>query len=470
MVLRHIAPSGFRTTSPRAAGRSFAHAATRPIGALLALLLAACGSQVQPPEGAALAGQDCLLIVLDALHADHLGCYGGTRGASPTIDALAARGVRFAQARSNASWTLPSTATLFTGLYQATHGLQFDKQIEAVRLSESADTLAELFARAGYDTLYAGQNPLAGAPYGLDQGFAQYESFRIWTDDMIRFLEQRLAEPRERPLFTYVHLRRPHTPYDALPEHMVRFADPEYDGPVVGSDDDVWRHNTSDHRLRDADLQHLQDRYLANIHQADAWLARLLSSVDESRTLIVLTSDHGEAVGQHGTLGHNWHTWGEYLRIPLVLVHPSLPPGSTVDAPVSTVDIMPTLLDLFGLPRPGQELQGRSLARALTGQVAWPHDPIFASSRALNGRRETCVVDGRWKYTFIEPTGEERLFDLVEDKAETRNLVDTHPREAARLRQELIDWRAPQRPSYTRPSDGLDDETLEQLQALGYVR
>ncbi|MHC5209575.1 MAG: sulfatase family protein [Planctomycetota bacterium] len=441
-----------------------------PTCVLIALLLAACGPPPVAKDDAPFAGQDCLVIVLDALHAGQLGCYGGRAEVSPGIDALAARGLRFANARSNSSWTLPSTATLFTGLYAGTHGLEFDENVVAMRLADHADTLAELFAAAGYRTVYAGQNPFAGAAYGLEQGFLDYESYRIWTDDMIEGLERRLAEPRDGPTFTYVHLRRPHTPYNGKPEHQALFVQPDYDGTVEGSDEEIHRHNSGKQRLRGADLQHMQALYLANIRQADAWVARLLASVDASRTLILLTSDHGEAVGQHGTLGHNRHTWEEYVHIPLILVHPSLPRGEVVQAPLSTVDVMPTLIELFGLPRPGQEMQGRSLARAVLGEVPWPEAPVFARSRTMNDRHESSIIDGRWKYTRTEPDGRDHLYDLVQDPSERRNLAGEHPDLMDRLREALRAWHAAQRPGYASLSDGLDEETRQQLEELGYVR
>lgn len=434
---------------------------------------AACGpSGSSPPAGVRglLAGQDCLLIVMDSLHAAHLGCYGSPRETSPSIDALAASGVRFSNARSNAAWTLPSTATLFTGLYPETHGLEFDMDSQPIRLDESADTLAELFQRAGYETVFAGQNEFAGAAWGLGQGFEHYEVYNLWTDDMIQDLESRLSVPGERPRFTYVHLRRPHTPFDPDPEHRAAFVDTGYQGRVTGSNGDISRHNNNVVRMDTADLQRHTDLYEGNIHQVDAWLARLLESVDRSTTLVVLMSDHGEALGEHGKLGHNWHTWEEYLRIPMILCHPVLPEGAVVDAAVTTVDMLPTLIEWFDLPAPAQALQGRSLAGPLVGEGEWPDGPVFASSRPLNGRRELSVIDGRWKYTRREPAGHESLYDLAEDPGERHNLLKRRPAVTARLRASLLAWLAPQRRSYTSPSPGLDDETLERLRELGYLR
>jgi arylsulfatase A-like enzyme len=448
--------------------RSFIH----PL-VVLSALAAACAPSDAPPQvdaRAPLAGQNCLVVVMDALHSARLGCYGSPRDTSPTIDALAASGLRFENARSNAAWTLPSTTSLFTGLYQETHGLEFGKDVLPIRLDEKADTLAERFQRAGYETIYAGQNPFAGDAWGLEQGFEHYEYYRLWTDDMIEDLEARLSVPGERPRFTYVHLRRPHTPYDPSPEHIRPFLDPQYSGAVTGSDDDISRHNNRVATMDADDLRRHTDLYEGNIHQADAWLGRLLASVDRSSTLVVLLSDHGEALAEHGTLGHNWHTWEEYLRIPLILAHPSLAAGQVVDAPITTVDVAPTLADLFGLPDADQPQQGDSLAAALLGEADWPDRPVFASSRVMNERQELTVVEGRWKYTRIEPAGVDRLFDLIDDPDERRDLSKQQPDLTARLRQAVLDWRTPQRRGYASPSPGLDEETLERLRELGYLR
>jgi arylsulfatase A-like enzyme len=417
-----------------------------------------------------LAGQDCLVIVLDALHAARLGCYGHDRPTSPHIDALAASGLRFARARSNQSWTLPSTATLFTGLYQETHGLHFDLEFEEIRLADSVDTLAEQFRAAGYDTHFSNQNPFAGRRYGLDQGFDDYVD-HYWTarDEMLEAAVAKLGAPADRPRFVYVHARQPHTPFDATDKHRALFTDPDYAGWATGSEKDLAAHNNRERPMQPDDMQRHADLYDATIHDVDEWLGRLLARIDRSRTLVVLLSDHGEAVGQHGKLGHNWHSFEEYVHIPLIFAHPALATG-TRDEPVSTVDVMPTLLELFDLPAPSQALQGRSFTALTVGRGNWTPEPVFTTSRLLKGRQDLAVVSGPWKYIRGEPGGRELLYDLAGDPGETRNVVAEQPEQTARLRALLLAWRSPQQRRYIEASEGLDEETLQHLRELGYVR
>jgi arylsulfatase A-like enzyme len=447
------------------------------------LLLAACGPSDAPATGAAppaasapapLAGQDCLIILLDALHAAHLGCYGGPPDVAPNIDALAAQSVRCAQARSNSSWTLPSTTTLFTGLFQETHGLHFDVDFEQIRLDEAVDTLAELFRASGYDTAYLNQNPFSGEDYGLSQGFDSYlefNEFRQTPDAIVDAAVQRLSAPSDKPRFTYVHLRKPHTPFDAPAEERALFADPQYAGPADGSEAQISDHNSGKQRLDPDDLRHHEDLYEANIHQVDGWLPRLLGAVDAQRTLVVLLSDHGEAVGQHAVLGHNWNSWEEFVRIPLILRHPAFGAGRVLEQRVGTVDLLPTLQELFGLRAAGQTVQGRSFAPLLLQLPGWEERPVFTSSRLLRGKHDLAVIDGEWKYIRTEPGGREQLYDLSNDPGERKNLVkEAPPGVLERLRGLLVAWAGAQQRRYAVPSDGLDDATLERLRQLGYIK
>ncbi len=450
----------------------------------IALLAGACGpadgdpaprADGSVPGGAPLAGQDCLIVLLDALHAERLGCHGGRAGVSPALDALAGEGVRFSQARSNASWTLPSTTTLFTGLYQETHGIHFDVDFEKIRLDEGADTLAELFAEAGYDTAYLNQNPFSGRSYGLDQGFADYREFNEFTgtpDAVLRGALELLARPAQRPRFTYIHFRKPHTPFDAPPELRDGLVDATYAGKADGSEAQISDHNLGKRKLGPDDLAHHAALYDANIRQVDAWVGQLLAAVDPSRTLVLVLSDHGEAVGQHAVLGHNWYSWEEYIRIPLIFRHPALPGGRVLDAPVSTVDLLPTLRELFGLRAPAQGEQGVGFAPLLLGaQATLPDRPVFSSSRLLRGRQDSAVVAGGWKYIRTEPGAREQLYDLRADPAERRNLAASPPPGVLEaLRERLLAWKQGQRRTWVAPAEELDDATLERLRQLGYIR
>jgi arylsulfatase A-like enzyme len=427
------------------------------------------GADPAGPLGA-LAGQDCLIVVLDALHAAHLGAWGGDPAVAPHLDGLAADGVRFARAWSQSSWTLPSTVSLFTGLYPQTHGVTFDGKSTGLRLKQEAVTLAERFAEAGHATALFTQNPFAGRHFGLEQGFGRFEEHRSDGPGMTDAVIDHLAAPSERPRFTYVHYRRPHSPYD--PDEVIRerLVDPAYDGPVTGSAADIERHNDGARPLAARDVDQLRALYRANIHQVDRELGRVLAAVDADRTLVLVLSDHGEAFGEHGRLGHNWRSYEEYVHVPLVLSHPALAAGVHT-TPVMTLDLAPTLTELFDLSREGPPLQGASLRSLLAGGAPPAREGVFTSSRRhAQGQQQLAVLDGTLKYVEERSDGRTWLFDLAEDPGERSDLSASRPEDAARLQEVLRRWHQGQRTSYA-VDDGseLDAETLARLRKLGYV-
>lgn len=420
---------------------------------------------------AILAGQDCLVIVLDALHARALSCYGGPAGSSPRIDALAQQSVRFSECWSQASWTLPSTTSLFTGLYQETHGVQFSVGVENLRLADQAVTLAELFQRAGYRTSSFSENVFAGPDYGLDQGFIHFESGRLGGTEMARAIAAELGGPSDQPRFVYAHFRRPHTPFDAPETARAPFVDPQYAGHASGSDEDISDHNAGRVAMNAQDLAHHRALYSANVLQADRDVGLVLDALEASRTLVVLLSDHGEAHGEHGSLGHNWASYQEYVHVPLVLSHPALPRGQVWDVPVMSVDLLPTLAQLFQLDVAGLPLHGSSLAPLLLAGEPPARDAVFSSSRVDGeGRQCLAVREGRHKLIVTVPAGTTELFDLQEDPGETRDLSSQQPELVKRLKSRLVNWRSGQRPSLVVASEQqLDAEALETLRRMGYI-
>lgn len=435
------------------------------------LVLGACAPAPTEAEAGltgALKGQDCVVIVLDALAAAHVGCYGGSEGITPRLDALAADGVRFDRVWSQTSWTLPSTVSLFTGLYQETHGVAAVKDIREKKLSDSAVTMAELFAMAGYDTRMYTQNPLVGERYGTAQGF---ERFHQGRDAPSRAAQADWADRDGRPMFVYLHFRRPHAPYDPDPEWAGRFMDSEYEGLSDGTSQQMLAYNLRQAELTEDDLEHHRDRYRANLAQADSQVADVLAELDLERTLVVVLSDHGEALNEHGRLGHSWWSYEEYVRIPLLMAHPALPRGEELDAPVMTVDVLPTLIDLFGLQSPDIEPQGTSLVGLLEGG-SLDRKAIYTSSRRdPEGRQDLAVFDGRYKALVRLPARRKWLFDLTADPGEITDLSDRHPDELARLSALLADWWSRQRPLLGEDRLlGLDPADEEQLRELGYIK
>ena len=420
-----------RTASTAAA--VFAVATTRT-GALAAAALfasASCGGPEPPPAPRLPEARRVALIVLDATHAKHIGAYGGPEGLTPALDRLAARGVLFRRALSNHTWTLPSTATLLTGQLQEHHGVVTPKH----RLPAAAVTLAELFSDAGWETGGFVQMAYASDAYGLGQGFDDYtyygfESEHQHGETLLDFIEW-LERPGDARRFAYLHLRRPHSPY--LPE--ARYAESLEAGcPLADgrADERLARGDTlpPGTELDDDELAHLRHLYRGNLATIDAQLDVVLRRMAASGdTLVVLTSDHGEALGEHGDFGHGPLLWAENVDVPLVFRGPGLAPRVD-DGPACTVDVFPTLVELCGLARPPAELtDGVSLAPRLLGEPAAPREPILLSGTHRPGETPLVgFVDGDLKYVLVTEGDSPadwgaRVHDRLADAHERRDLA-----------------------------------------------
>jgi len=393
------------------------------------------------------------LITIDTLRADALGSYGHTAAATPRLDALAAEGVRFTAAHAHNVTTLASHANILTGRYPVDHGVRDNA---GFRLPASLPTLATLLHDRGYRTgAVVSAFPLDGR-FGLSRGFDEYDDRFVGSAPRPALLEQErpgtetvaravawLQARRDTPAFCWVHLYEPHYPY-APPEPLAsRFRGAPYDGEVAAAD---------------AALAPLLDP--------------LLSAGRASDTLVVVTSDHGESLGEHGEATHGIFAYEATLRVPLILYAPGSLDTRVVNRPVRHVDILPTVLDAVGVPAP-PGLRGVSLL-PLVRAAARSDDALARSDddsyfEALSGMLNrgwaplTGVIRGSGK--FIElPIPE--LYDLAADPAEQRNLAETEPQRRDTLRTALAPFAAaaPVTRSVTESADA-----RERLRSLGYV-
>lgn len=302
-----------------------------------------------------------VLIVVDALRADHVGCYADEDLGTPNIDRLAREGVRFSNAISQASWTRPSVASLMTGLYPSQHGLVDrwkleDGEMTAAALDTSIPTLSEVLAAGGYATAaFLGGNANLKPLFGITRGFSHF----VWrpTNDgavLVGEFERWLGgKPPERA-FAYVHLMDVHDPLPAtiIPSRLDRGVDPE---------------------LVAAGTNELRAHYRASIRKADRHVGEVLRALEHAHRLedawVIVTADHGEELHEHGAmLAHGRTLYRELLHVPLVMRLPRRARASTiVDAPVQLIDLFPTVLDYLG--RPPLDVTGRSLVALLRGEV-----------------------------------------------------------------------------------------------------
>jgi len=376
---------------------------------LLALvhLLIGCG---QPPERVA---PNVILISIDTLRADRLGAYGATTVETPAIDDLARQGVRFENAYTPVPLTLPAHFTLHTGLEPWHHGVVDNGMI----LAESpATTLAEFFTTAGYDTAAFVSAFVLHSTFGLDRGFSFYDDgpgadaaldqlvhASAPADERvgraIRYL-QGASQKKERPFFLWLHLFDPHAPYLPPIDFRARYGQRPYDGEVAFVDSQMGR----------------------------LWAALERSGIAES-TLIVLTSDHGESLGEHGEQTHGLLLYDATLRVPLIFRLPSGERAGEVRKDAATLaDVAPTVLALAGLS-PGPSLDGRNLfaadrsARRLGAISEAPY-------RRFGWASLVSLRQGGWKY-ITAPRPE--LYDLGADPLELHDLFGQERRKAVEL-------------------------------------
>jgi choline-sulfatase len=410
---------------------------------LLALAIAACGEAPSPPGQPAVTGgpgaRHVLLVTIDTLRADRLGAYGYAKARTPVLDALAASGLRAARAYATAPVTLPSHASMLTGRYPPAHGARHN----GIALPAGTATLATIFKQAGFATA------AFVSAFPLDRRFGLAVGFDVYGDRWARGPDGRPADERagQRTVdeavgwrrsagtartFLWVHLFEPHAPY----------GDASRGRPV-------------------------SDRYDDEIAEADRQVGRLLDGLGDARadTLVVMAADHGEAFGEHGELGHSLFVYDTTLHVPLIVQGPGVSPGRVGEAPVSLVDLAPTVLAAAkvsapaafdGTPLSLDSREGDALRRTLYAETMAPFEDFGWSPLRT-------VRDGSIKY-ILAPSPE--LYDTIADPAEATNLVATTPADATRLKAEVARFTSLAAPA---PSTAQTPETRRRLQSLGYL-
>ncbi len=428
---------------------------------------------------------DLLLFTIDTVRADHVWSYGGARHTTPTMSRLASEGTQYARAYSTSSWTVPAVSSLVTGVLPSEHGVQHGFWLEDAianqeELPAALPTLAELLQRAGYRTMGVVANLHLGPSLGYARGFDRYTGLgfdvtaREIDDEVERHLEE-LTSGSE-PYFLWVHLIEPHAPYaPRRPVFDEYWAPSEPQYPSIDTfalEEFLPALFAREHIPLPRGIGYAMAAYDSEIHDADAYLGRLLDRIDDPRLGVVVTSDHGEELFDHLRFGHGHTGYEEGVRVPLVVRLPegaAAPRGRVVDARATLLDVMPTLLELASVDRPSH-LAGQSLVASARGGELEERDVIIETGRGREVVR--AIVSGHYKYgERVTPEPIRGLFDLDADPREVHNLVETEPALADELRARLtaaIDAAAARRPpTHVVPAE-LDDVQREQLRALGY--
>jgi len=429
------------------------------IALALLVVLAAAGLLLARRSGVAPAwlggggARNLLVVTLDTLRADHVGSYGYAGARTPRFDGLAARGLRFARAATVVPLTLPAHSSLFTGTFPARHAVRDNG---GYYLAKEHTTLAEVLKARGFRTGGFISAFVLDSRWGIDQGFERYfDDF-----DLSRFEKQAgmdaiqrpghetvdealrwLAAERERPFFLWVHLYDAHTPYAAPREYAAGFP------------------------------RTLTGAYDAEIAYADAQLGRVLDALEGDgrlgRTVVAVLGDHGEMLGEHAELTHGFFIYDAVVRIPLVVSAPGLAPRVVPDQ-VRIVDVMPTLLELLGVPAP-PAVQGTSLL------------PLARGERLnLMGLSESWFPRFHYGWSELRAIQDERfkliraprreLYDLERDPLETADLAASDPRRVETLERALEEMiHASGGGGTPKGPEAVDSETAERLEALGYI-
>ncbi len=443
-----------------------------------------------------------VLISIDTLRPDHLGCYGYGRNTSPNIDGLAAKGALFEQHISSAPWTLPAHTAMFTSVPDSVHGVV---DPIGLRLADEFETLPESFQAAGYRTAGFFAGPYLHPAFGLGQGFDTYEDCvdvvgdtelderGEWSmsDPLLRASHHGITNDKvyarwksfhddvskgsgDKPFFAFVHLWDVHfdftppAPYDTL-------FDPDYTGPYTGRD--FFYDPRINAAMPKRDQDHIIALYDGEIRWTDTFIGKIRDDLAAAGhledTILVITSDHGTELFDHGGKGHRTTLYDEQIRIPLIIHYPKIVARTRFAGQTRMIDLGPTLRDLAGLP-PVETTMGDSLAAVARGEMLRRPDPDAVSELMSVGRTLRSVRTPDAKIVVELESSQANWFDFVVDPRENEPRLLGGDIASERLRQRydrVVDWivqgieSRPAAPSDSAPPASL----LRSLAANGYV-
>lgn len=489
----------------------------------MALALGACGGEPSKPEAPR---PNVLWIVWDTVRADRLGVYGYDRPTTPNLDAWAKDARVFEDCISPGSWTVPSHASMFTGLLPSEHGAEHGSET----LDDDLVTIAELLSADGYQTFSWTANPHISSAENATQGFqvqqhpwdkaVEKRAREIYDAKLATFpadSEQRRRGEREanaawvlkaagelareglvdwlgkrdekRPYFAFLNYMEAHRPLISAREHREAVMTPEeveasYNSEVSWKA--TWGYCFNLVEVPEEDLHLLSRSYDAGIRELDALFGELMRSLEAAgaleNTIVVLTADHGEHLSEHHLLDHQYSVAQVLVRVPLIVRYPARFAPGRETRPVMSMDLFPTLLELAGIeaPRAGvghaRSLLDPAAKRARITQYTKPFERPLVSMRkeypdhdiSVQERGLISIVEQPWKLVQ-EIGGVTRLYDLAQDPYETRDVGELHPTVLARMRKQLAGVIASVRPVGAAGSTERTEEQLRLLAALGYL-
>lgn len=454
---------------------------------LTAAMLLAAGCRQRP--AAAPATMNVVLVTLDTLRADRLGCYGYAAARTPVLDAFASSALLFEQATTASNNTLPSHAAILCGRHPRRLGVPRN----GFEVPPAQRGLAVLLAERGYDTAAFVSCSVLDATSGLRKGFAVYDDdFDIEEIDQaqrrapatVQRALRWLNAPAAKPRFLWLHLFDPHYPYTPPPPYDRMFY-PEYSGPADGSIRFIagilGSHGFPKIRTGPDDYRRLAALYDGEIAFLDASLSPLFTYLNRpearARTAVAVVADHGESLTEHGYFfDHGLDVYQPSMHVPLMVRAPGMTTGRRIATAVQTIDIFPTLLRLAGLDVP-KATEGRDLSPLLRGKSQIPAVLAFGEAcqpfevETLDGRawrndsKAQFALAWPWKLVQVPYLGRNELYRLDSDGAESRDMAATHPQMLAWLSEQMQKWRRGAAVDAQRPNPA----NLDKIRSLGYL-
>jgi len=409
-----------------------------------------------------------VFITIDTLRADHLGCYGYFRNTSPFIDELAKKGFVFNNAIVSAPYTAPSHASMFTGKYPTDHGVLTN----GYKLKDHHDTLAEILKRNGYNTAaFIAARKVVGEIFGFNQGFNFFSEGRTGrrgiavTKDALNWLEKNAHKGK---FFTWIHYYDVHCEYNA-PEPYFDMFFSDYKGNLPKG---CGKSTYNKMKLRDDDIAYLKALYDGEIRYVDKQIQTVVSEINSMRlntkTIFVITSDHGESLSERGLIGHNLCLYDYEIRVPLIIVHPDMKPaGMTIKKQVESISFKSTILDMLDIDN-ADVSEGPSFLPILKNNE---FDEIFGHTQTAieeGAEKIYCIRNSKWKF-IVNQNNRNEMYSLREDPDELNNLIGKELIIENIMFKNIKQWIAHENKTGNEKTHELDHNVIEGLKSLGYV-
>lgn len=437
------------------------------------LLLIGCGSKSAPEARR----PNVVLVTVDTLRADRIGCYGNDRVKTPFIDGLAKDGTLFRNVYCQAPTTGPSHSSILTSLYPRSHHVEGN----ARALDEENLTLPEVLKKNGYATAAFVGVWVLDDRYGFGQGFDHFTR----SNDEEKPAEVRawIDTNKDENFFVWLHIFAPHLPYSP-PEPYAVMYDPDYKGEYDGSTEKLLEVHDKKIEVPHRDLEHIMALYDGEVTYTDKLLSDTLSVLDDlglkDDTMVVFTADHGEELYEHDHhFGHSLSVYEPAIRVPLIITYPAnyqrgVQNGKKLDSLTESIDIAPTILDLLDIHDDewARQAVGRSMLPYMKGGPGSGSTSAYCETFVGDGKdgwlRKTAVISQPMKLISTENTNVRKLYNIDTDPLEHMDLAEERPEELKWMNAKLGSFEA----RFALPSVSTvpDEETLKRLKSLGYIR